>query len=82
MILQVAFLAPTRLLAIQHYKSMQDRFPNLKIACLHAGVKYEQAKIIKQNVTSGYIQVRYVSSSLLRDTTFIFLLPLYAYYIM
>lgn len=67
--LQVAVLAPTTLLATQHYKKFQERFDgfNIQIACLSRLNSLKQQKEIKKQIETGEIDIIIGTHALLND---------------
>jgi transcription-repair coupling factor (superfamily II helicase) len=67
---QVAILAPTTLLARQHYETFEKRFKsfNLKIALLSRFQSLNEAKKIKEDVEKGDIKILIGTHSLLTPT--------------
>lgn len=52
---QVAFMAPTELLAIQHYKTLSDFFKNsdVTVEIVHGSLKTKEKNISYENISSG-----------------------------
>lgn len=52
---QVAFMAPTELLAVQHYKTLSDFFKNsdVTVELVHGSLKTKEKNISYENVSSG-----------------------------
>ena len=53
---QVAFLAPTRILALQHLRVLQARMPDVNIQLLRGGGKGD-ALLVKEMIKSGQCEV-------------------------
>lgn len=54
---QVAFLAPTRILALQHLRVLQARMPDVNIQLLRGGGKGD-ALLVKEMIKTGQCEVR------------------------
>ncbi len=56
---QTAFMAPTEILALQHYENLKQIFKNydIKIACLTGKMKAQEKKAILENLKTGQIDV-------------------------
>jgi RecG-like helicase len=54
--IQVAFLAPTRILALQHLRVLQTRMPDVNIQLLRGGGKAD-ALHVKEMIKNGECQV-------------------------
>ena len=66
---QVAFLAPTTVLAAQHLRVLRARMPDLRIELLSGLVKRTPTQLaeLRENITSGAVQVAVGTHSLLSD---------------
>jgi transcription-repair coupling factor (superfamily II helicase) len=64
---QVALLAPTRLLAIQHYNSMRQRLLDIRSVCLHSSLPSSTAQQIKKEIADGIVQVVVGTHAILSD---------------
>ncbi len=69
--MQVAFMAPTEILAEQHYKTFSNLFSNteLKIELLTGSVKASQKKIIKEKLKNGEIDLIIGTHALITEDT-------------
>jgi transcription-repair coupling factor (superfamily II helicase) len=67
---QVAFIAPTTLLARQHYHHVKERFANtgLNVAQLSRIVPAKQAKQIREDLTTGKIDIVVGTHALLAES--------------
>ena len=54
--LQVAFLAPTRVLALQHLRVLRTRMPDINIQLLRGGGKGDALKV-KEMIKNGECEV-------------------------
>ena len=54
---QVALLAPTRVLALQHLRVLQSRMPDISISLLKGGGRSE-ALTVKERMKNGECQVK------------------------
>lgn len=69
--MQVAFMAPTELLAEQHYKTFTNLFSNteLKITLLTGSVKASEKKTIRKKLANGEIDIIIGTHALITDDT-------------
>lgn len=64
---QSAFMAPTEILAQQHYQTFKQMFPNLSIELLTSSTKDKQT--IKDNIKAGLIDLVIGTHALITDDT-------------
>lgn len=64
---QVALLAPTRVLALQHLRVLKNRMPDVRIELLRGGGKAD-SKAVKQAISSGQCQVAVGTHALLQNS--------------
>ena len=66
---QVAFLAPTTVLAAQHLRVLRARMPDVRVELLSGLVKRTPAQLaqVREDITSGAVQVAVGTHSLLSD---------------
>ena len=64
---QGALMAPTEILAIQHYNNMQNLFPDLKIALLKGKLKAKERRELLQELATGQIDVVIGTHALISD---------------
>lgn len=68
---QCCMMAPTEILANQHYKSLQEllkNIPQVKIALLTGSIKTRERRQILENIASGNIQILVGTHALIEDT--------------
>ncbi|MBQ6143137.1 MAG: ATP-dependent DNA helicase RecG [Clostridia bacterium] len=68
---QVAIMAPTELLAVQHFKTFKNFFEktNLKIGLMCGSLKSKERKILNENIENGNIDIVIGTHCLISDTT-------------
>lgn len=65
---QVAFMAPTDILARQHYQSLKEVFnDNIKIELLVSDLKNNEKKLIKERIKNGEVDVVVGTHSLIQN---------------
>lgn len=64
---QVALLAPTRVLALQHLRVLKNRMPDVQVELLRGGGKAE-ARLTKAAISSGQCQVAVGTHALLQNS--------------
>ena len=64
---QGALMAPTEILAIQHYNNIQNLFPDLKIALLKGKLKAKERRDLLQELATGQIDVVIGTHALISD---------------
>lgn len=64
---QTAFMAPTEILANQHYISFKKLFPNIKVALLTSKVSAKERKNILTKIKEGEARVIFGTHSLVND---------------
>ncbi len=64
---QGALMAPTEILALQHYLNMQKLFPNLKIALLTGKLKAKERKELLNSIKDGSIDIVIGTHALISD---------------
>ena len=64
---QGALMAPTEILAIQHYNNMKKLFPDLKIALLKGKLKVKERREILESLKFGQIDVVIGTHALISD---------------
>ncbi len=64
---QGALMAPTEILAIQHYNNMQNLFPDLKIGLLKGKLKAKERRELLQELAMGQIDVVIGTHALISD---------------
>ena len=68
---QVAIMAPTELLAVQHFKTFKNFFEktNLKIGLMCGSLKSKERKILNENIENGNINIVIGTHCLISDNT-------------
>ena len=66
---QGAFMAPTEILAAQHYESLQNMFPDINIVLLSGSLTASQKKAVKEKIADGTAQIAIGTHALFEDTT-------------
>ncbi|MBO4898270.1 MAG: ATP-dependent DNA helicase RecG [Clostridia bacterium] len=66
---QGAFMAPTEILAAQHYESLQKMFPGINIVLLSGSLTAAQKKAVKAQIADGTAQIAIGTHALFEDTT-------------
>ena len=68
---QVAIMAPTELLAVQHFKTFKKFFEktSLKIGLMSGSLKAKERKILNKNIENGNIDIVIGTHCLISDTT-------------
>ncbi len=64
---QGALMAPTEILAIQHYNSMQQLFPSLKIGLLKGKMKVKERRDLLKDLADGEIDIVIGTHALISD---------------
>lgn len=64
---QGALMAPTEILALQHYNNIQKLFPNLKVALLTGKLKVKERRELIDNIKEGNIDIIIGTHALISD---------------
>ncbi len=64
---QGALMAPTEILAIQHYNNIQKLFPNLKIGLLKGKLKVKEREELLKHISDGTIDIIIGTHALISD---------------
>lgn len=64
---QSALMAPTEILAIQHYNNIKKTLPNLKVALLTGKLKAKEKKEIQKQIEEGQIDIVIGTHALISD---------------
>lgn len=64
---QTALMAPTEILASQHYASFKKFFPNEEIALLTSSISKKQKELVKEKIKNGTIKIAIGTHALIQE---------------